>query len=78
MIKIRGLITSKATNNTLPSVIVELRNSSDKYIQGITTDFDGMFEVSFCSNKLINDTLKIKTTKALYKQEVLYLRIKSD
>uniref|UniRef100_UPI00404A047F hypothetical protein n=1 Tax=Gelidibacter sp. TaxID=2018083 RepID=UPI00404A047F len=78
MIKIQGLITSKATNNTLPSVIVELRNSSDRYIEGITTDFDGMFEVSFCSNKLINDTLIIKTTKVLYKQEVLFLRIKSD
>lgn len=76
--KIQGLITEKATKDTLHLVTVEFLNKDYKWIKATRSDFDGIYFPTICSNELINDTLVIKTTQVLYNQEFFHYKINSD
>lgn len=76
--KIKGLIRDNTTNDILTGVVVEFMNEHKKWIDTRVSDFDGQFFFKVCSNKLINNTLFIKTTQAFYKQEIFKYEITSD
>jgi len=76
--EIYGRITDKTNKDTLHLVNLEFMDKDYKRIKATRSDFDGMYAISFCSNKLTSDTLLIKTTKAYYKQQLFYYKIDSD
>jgi len=75
---IYGQVTDKTTKDTLTSVRLEFMDKDYKRINATLSDFDGMYLISFCSNKLSKDTILIKATKAFYKQQEYYYKINSD
>lgn len=58
-----GQITDKIAKDSLTLVTLEFMDKNFKKIKATRSDFDGMYLISFCSNKLANDTFIIKTTK---------------
>lgn len=76
--KIYGQITNEKTKDTLIFANLEFMDTDNRRIKATKSDFDGMYLISFCSNKIKNDTLLIKTTKAFYKEQKIYYKIDSD
>ncbi|QCE43045.1 carboxypeptidase-like regulatory domain-containing protein [Psychroserpens sp. NJDZ02] len=76
--KIYGQITDETTKDTLNFAILEFMDTDNGRIKVTMSDFDGMYSISFCSNKIKNDTLLLKTTKAFYKEKKSYYKIDSD
>ncbi|MDP4203060.1 MAG: hypothetical protein Q8861_10210 [Bacteroidota bacterium] len=74
---IDGLTYDKLNKDTVRLVTIELF-SNGKQLIATRTDLNGRFRWTVCSNKLLNNSLAIKTTAAGYYQKTYDFKLRSD